>query len=658
MAKDTDGRFNSSNLGDLTHILDEHSVSDLSWLDIDEDEYRKFEALPKPNFDIIPEVHHELSKDRDERVPSLVPTKYYNVVNVNPLERSEVTTRAVPVDIRNKVAHYIMAGMQPNVIAEKLRAEFHPRDLQLASEDVKPVLEERGLLGNVYINSDHFVKCAQKGEHRKFVEKNAKRALFVLASEKCINCTCNKNGSCSSFNKRLVDEVPYNSKTFDHYAGQLEVERRIDRSRISSTVSNEECRKIIKSGFLLTPVQRGESVKTVNCLPKQSSVEIPEGYESEFLNRRQQAAQIEAMPSVIYLKAAKKLTLGSIDAVSIASSSSQELRSLVKEHGIIGHTYLDMDALGGCRKTLDIISSKGLKPDFILRRSSGCSVCHCTSDGACSKLNKVSSIVTSKPDMSRNLFVSALERAASQGRISHEMVASAMSKISSVTDSSVWASLISKVNLYQPPVVKEIKQYGGQKNSGLHFLSSKNEVSTVDIDPEIIRRDISHFMNTGLYGKKLQAAILSKYSRSDLVKHPELGSSLAANEIVQGDFFIDPTAYSDYGKGCTVGSKRFNKRGPKNILASSKCTGCTLQTAPGWCSKYAKSMVRSVPSDIRTAAKERRALQMIQDPAPEVENPIEKYEISSELTFDVGDRKKDTFEITVSRDCSFDDSLK
>ena len=47
--------FNSG-LGDIDHILCNQGVSDLSWLAIDEEDYRAHETLPKQNLDIIPAV--------------------------------------------------------------------------------------------------------------------------------------------------------------------------------------------------------------------------------------------------------------------------------------------------------------------------------------------------------------------------------------------------------------------------------------------------------------------------------------------------------------------------------------------------------------------------------------------------------------------------
>jgi hypothetical protein len=118
------------------------------------------------------------------------------------------------------------------------------------------------------------------------------------------------------------------------------------------------------------------------------------------------------------------------------------------------------------------------------------------------------------------------------------------------------------------------------------------------------------------------------------------------NDGVQGYYFIDPTAYKDYGRGCNDGSKSFRKQGALNVLAGDKCTGCQLQTHPGWCSKYSKELINQVPDEIRKASVEVRKRLSMAKLAP-VENPVEKYELASELTVDLGGVRDIGPEITI-----------
>ena len=45
-----------ADLGDISGFLQDGNVSNLDWLDVSEEEYRKSETLPKQNLDIAPDL--------------------------------------------------------------------------------------------------------------------------------------------------------------------------------------------------------------------------------------------------------------------------------------------------------------------------------------------------------------------------------------------------------------------------------------------------------------------------------------------------------------------------------------------------------------------------------------------------------------------------
>jgi len=634
-------------LGDLTELMHNQGVSDLSWLAVDEEMYRASETLPKQNLDTIPELQTALMQEGDERIPHLIPLRPHTIVNENPLDKPGTTLRAASHIVRNRVAHYMMAGLSSKDVADRLQKEFGPEDLRAASAEVQPVLEARGLLGNVYIDASHFPKCAQEGADKKFVASKAKRALFVLAKDECTNCVHNQGGVCGAFKKRIVDEVPYDSRTFAHYAVQLADEKRLGDVRISASMTDGDRKTAIQTAFLRTPIShRGEAVQTIQHHPRPLPVPVTEADIRSFWERRMAKSDAEEMPGPLYLKAARQLMLGAADLPTLSASSNSEVRKLAREYGIIGHTYLDMDAMGGCRPTLDLVRSRNLTPDFFLRRTSFCTMCKGTSDGACAELCQQAPIVSSRPEPSFDMFKAALDRAATHGRISTDQVHTAISRVHG-TEAN-WSTLVAQANLFQPDVPEEVNDFSGPVLVTAHYGDPIAELETREMDAEEVRRSISHMMNTGLSGKKLQAAVLSRYTRSDLCQVPEVGRRLAADDGIQGEYFIDPTAYLDYGKGCVVGAQQFRKRGAPYVLAASGCTGCVLQTAPGWCSKYAKSLIRQVPTEVRTAADQRKALRVLHDPVPQVEDPVEKYQLaSSELEVDLKGSKSRPVEVSI-----------
>jgi hypothetical protein len=643
--------YSEHGLGDITTLMHNQGVSDLSWLAVDELDYRASEALPKQNLDIIPELQKALSSDsKDDDVPQLIPLRPHTIVNRNPLSNEYMQTSETDqtAPIRNRVARLVMAGLPPAEIEKRIRLEFAPGDIRLASDSIREVMNERGVLGNVYIDARHFPNAHRDPKERKYATTFGKGAIFVIGGCGGKNgCNCHETGMCATFgNKRVVDEVPYGVSVASHYASRLASEKRpIPSPGLGSDklpVSSREWKECIRSAFLKAPiVHRDGGVKTVQTQHVPAKPQVTKQDVASFIAKNSATKTREEGPSSAWFKYARRMTHGSDDRSVLVASTDPELRSLASEYGILGHTYLDMDTLGGCRNTVALMDERGLSPDFVIRRSSSCPICSNTSDGACAEICRRTVMTASKPEIGKAAFVSAMERAVSQGRIAADQASVALS---AVTDNSVWSKLTSQANLYASSDDGP-SEYSGIKLSAHHGDPGRSDSNvTTQMNPEEVRRTLSHLMNLGLSGRALQGALLKRYSVEDLRQVPDVGRRASADDGVQGYYFIDPTAYTDYGKGCSEGSKHFRKQGAAHVLASKNCTGCTLQTAPGWCSKYAKGLIRQVPTQVREHIASARKLPVIQ--REPVENPVEKYELSSELSVDLNGSK--SREISVS----------
>ncbi len=662
MAKNLPDLSGTSGLGDLDKILhNQGPVSDYSWLAVDVEDYRAAEALPRQNFDIIPEFTKALLSDTKEgalNVPQLLPLKPHTIVNRNPLSNDYRQTS--PIDqtapIRNRVARMVMMGMDNNTIASRLQSEFAIGDIRRAEAAIKSVIAERGLLGNVYVDASHFPRACQNPKERQAARSLSRDALFVLGG--CDNsdgCNCRKTGICQTFGgKHVVSEIPYDSHVVAHYAPKLSSEKRLNGPiPVGKTVGGvpvgpAEYREILRTAFLKKPVgARSEGVLTIQTQQPVPKVAITQKDYDEFWHRKF-TAPADSMPSVGYMKYARRMMMGHDDLEVIATSKDPEVSGLVSEYGILGKSYLDMDAMDGCKNTLALIEKlasdgvmnaaglgtdpRDLHLDFVVRRTASCPHCKGAPDGACARICQFTSIVHTKPPVDKQMFLLALQRAALQKRLTTEQIQNANSRSASIKN---WATTVAHINLHNPtPAAEEqVHEYSGIHATVKTLNPGHSEVSRSQMDPEEVRRTISHMMNHGLSGKPLQAAILKRYTRDDLQQVPDVGRRAAKDDGVQGVFFIDPTAYRDYGKGCHVGSKTFHNRGAPHVLASDKCTGCMLQTAPGWCSKYAKSLIRQVPTQVRQAAvAAKRKLPVV--PSAPITNPVEQFELANELVIE------------------------
>lgn len=638
MAKKLPDMSPASGLGDIDDIMHNQSVSDLSWLDVDVEEYRRLEALPKQNLDWIPEVSKALMEDdRDPRVPMRIPLRQRTVVNTNPLEHPSPPVRSSVASVRDRVAAYVMAGLPDSRIRQRLLSEFDAKTIRASGPECLEVWKERGVLGNVYVNASHFPKCAQPGPHRSFVASACKRSLYVLSKPECMRCVHNRDGRCASFQKTIVDEVPYGEKTYAHYLPQLQAERRASSEDAPPPsgklpMSDRERKERLRAAFNRSPVPVRETApRTFQHRDRPAKPEITEKDIQDFWNRRAASDGSEPMPSPIYLMAAKRIMAGSADARSLTASSDPEVRNLAYEHGILGHTYLDGDALGGPRAVMDFLDArKSMCPDFVLLRKAYTDE---LSTEAIPHLSRLTKVVRSRPEIGKEAFMAACSRAHAAGRMTEEQEEAA---VRNAPDGSDWARLTAQANLFRPPKVEAAPAVSPAPRGSFYHGDTGGSPSPAPMDPGEVRRTISHMMNTGLYGKALRNAILARYSRADLVQVPEVGRSLAADDGVQGSFFIDPTAYRDFGKGCSEGSKHFRKQGAQYVLAGQSCTGCNLQTAPGWCSKYSKRLIRQIPEQVRQAAAERRRLPLAPSSDAPITNPVEEWGLAAELPVDIG----------------------
>lgn len=628
-------------LGDITNILhNQGPISDYSWLSVDVDEYRKAEALPQQNLDTIPELTAALSQEGDDRIPSLVPLKPYEIVNSNPLERNAPSFRPSALTmVRDKVAAYMMSGMNPNQIQLKLQDEFDPKTLIAAKPIIDSVIEERGLLGNVYVDSNNFAKCAQGGKVQQFVNKTAKNAAFVIAKDECPGCVHNKQNRCNVFKKYLVSSVPYNKKMFSHYASRLASENRIDPQYLTDADRNQsEIRQILQASFLRRASTHETTPNTIQHHPSPAKPVIGEEEYLSYWTRNAIASDAEKMPSPTYLLIARKMMAGNVDLMNIAASADPEIQKLSKEYGILGHTYIDVDAMGGCKVALDFISHKKISPDYFLARAAAGNAPEYT------ELSKIAPIINHRISIGKEAFMSACKRAFYERRLSSNQLESVISKLPQDAD---WKKLTSQVNLFKPIASPKRIQVQSAPKAAIHYGDPGRETTASSVDSEEVRIFIARTMNTGLYGKALQMAVLRKYSRDDLKKVPEVGKQLSSNDGIQGVFFIDPSVYGDYGKGCLVGSKHFRKRGAPYLLVSSACTGCMHQTAPSWCNRYSKRMIRQIPDAVREQAVELRKASMNIQSSP-IENPVEKYELSSEMSIDLNGSKSTGIDISIN----------
>jgi len=110
-----------------------------------------------------------------------------------------------------------------------------------------------------------------------------------------------------------------------------------------------------------------------------------------------------------------------------------------------------------------------------------------------------------------------------------------------------------------------------------------------------IMRKTARYLNEGLYGRDLLAALRSEFDPRDLkAATPDL-RGVIAEQGLQGIYFVDPTIYDDYGRGCDEAGRLFRAKGVPYVKVGEKCASCVHQSQPGMCSKINKPLVFEPP---------------------------------------------------------------
>lgn len=619
--------FSNSGLGDISEYLHNKSVADLSWLDINEEEYHKSEAIPEQNYDMIPELTQALMYDNPDSVPEMVIEKPYVMVSQRPLGRDGVPNKNTKnVDIKKRVSNYIISGFSPGDIKQKLLDEFGKDQLDMSINDISEVMSERGLIANVYIPAKYIDKCHQLNEkQKKFYATRCKRSLFVLSKPECSGCVKNRGNICSSFNKQVVDSVPYTKETLDLYSSGLAVENRF--------VQASNVRDTLQKSFLTQAYVKGEPIQKVTPYLSNERKVTQKDIDKFVASSKQSRLNpsVDPMPSPEYMKYSKLIMNGyfedkdnSLDP--IASHDNPEINKLASYNFILGYNIIDIDALGSCQKTINFLASKkdNFVPQYFVRRSLSCPNCKDVFDGACSRLASVGKIVHKFPHkIERSMLSHSINE--SNKRVGRPIIATTKQAIKAQCNMGDFHSALAIINSYNPKTVAEIPRvYAGSER--LHILNSSVDNSPSNaIDPVEFKNFFGSAMNDGKSKHDIEKLLVDRYGHNALRTVSDIGKKVAYYSGVQGHYFIDPTVYKDYGRGCSIGSSKFkSKRSINNILAGSSCNGCKYQIASGLCSKYSKRLMSHIPNSVVSDYKKKvRSLPVVNHIS--TTNDIEKF---------------------------------
>ena len=252
-----------SDLKDISHFLNDESanLSDLDWLEVDMEEHEKFKRLPQQNLDAIPDLEEQWKSLSDEDRYRLSPENRRPKHPNTPFwaERdiaNDITKEEKASIVESFFRRHLQSGVDAKTALTLLKKNFDSHTLKAAQQQVREVLsDERGLLGNVYVDASLYPDCDQ-GQGQTEVRKNNKSAKFVIAKDDCKGCVFNKQGTCARFQKDIVFEVNYDAQLWDYYESQAEA-LGLDLSEVGDGLPEKEK---IRKAHLANPKNQPEKL--------------------------------------------------------------------------------------------------------------------------------------------------------------------------------------------------------------------------------------------------------------------------------------------------------------------------------------------------------------------------------------------------------------
>lgn len=605
-----------ADLGDISGFLKEGAVNNLDWLDVDDKAYRELSDLPQQNLDFAPDLEAAWSHKGESPSTYLVPNKDVPRTMGDLSEAHGKLASEALAQVEKVTRLAIMQSTDPGRISNALKTRFDSGTLQAARPLIASILQERGLLGRYYIDASDFPNCSKKAGQREadFVKRNAGTARFIVAKDPCLDCTHNAKSTCSVFHKELVLEVPYSS----------ELASAVERSQCACgkqavQASIQDPRDRIRLAYLAKDV-RVTTVETPKPIANpvhqlKATVEPPKVHLPVLASQAEQllAEQLAWVPPTTGKTASISKDASSKKAFDVCSFLKREMlkgrsekellqalklsfslddlratrsswEPLYREAGLYGTVYTTQDSFDSCHEGADFIAKHNHQIKGIVA-SQKCATC------IYSKLSRC--LVYGKPLVvkAEDLYTDeTVKQAIWDHRQAGHLGSGSESYKWGETPDQALKAIYRTASASNPQAHIPMRAYVEQE-----FRGNNTGYSTSGLTKREVVRTASRFLNEGLYGHQLLNALRTRFDSRDILSSQAELKVAMREQGLQGIYYIDPTIYNDYAKGCDEGARLHRSRQVPYVKLGSKCATCVLQPHPGFCSKYAKHLVVEPP---------------------------------------------------------------
>lgn len=610
-----------ADLGDITDFLKEGSVNDLDWLNVNEEEYRNLDKLPKQNLDIAPDLQAMWAHEDKPAVAYLVPNSGAPIPRTmadlsdahGPVSKEAAAEQVV------KVARYaLMQSSDLTKFKHALTSRFDSDTIQASRDVLAMVLRERGLLGRYYVAATDFPGCSQSSQSAKvlaFVRRFSNDTKFVQAKDQCAGCVHNSGNTCGVFQKQIVLEIPYTPALAEKIEqaqaakGKLiEASSLLPRERIKAAHLAQDV-KIAGPSATPKPIVNPAQFTKVHQAP--GKVHLP------VIGTQQQKLDQAAMswdPNVAVGKTASTNKGADKTAFEVVNLLRREMLKGHGEAGLLQALKLSfsIEDLKATRSSWEPLFKEAGHFGTVYAAQESFDDCHTGADFLAKHNPSIKAIVAGGKcngciysKMSRCLMYGRPLVAKADDAYTQETVNNVIwehrlaGRLETGAEKIVWGSTPKEA-------LKEIYRVASAAATSTAVTTVRSHIEsafygtdrghvTAGLTKREIVRVASRYLNEGLYGSQLLEALKRQFDPRDLKASVSEIKTALAEQGLQGIYYVDPMVYGDYAKGCDEGSRLHRARLVPYVKLGSKCSSCVLQTSPGHCSKYAKPLVIEPP---------------------------------------------------------------
>lgn len=237
---EAEASFFSTGDVDYSEMLKEGALTDLSWLDLaEQDESR----LPVNPVDLsVPELEEAWGQRRRTDGIDLVPGRDLEEAayedSLKQDRRASSFTKAALIEAVRGASRRVTAGESFKKVAVET-AQRLGHDAHRIRKAMMQIRDDAGLIGRVFVRASNYPGCAS-GKWSESVRKQAAESRYVVAKKECQGCVQAQNGHCAVFKKEIVFDVPW-AKTVEDMTPRLEASGR----KVASGEPKEALRKAL-----------------------------------------------------------------------------------------------------------------------------------------------------------------------------------------------------------------------------------------------------------------------------------------------------------------------------------------------------------------------------------------------------------------------------